>query len=130
MNGAQLRETHKALASLRKKFYRAMKEKNELKSKCDEVTKELDLRTKHRDQLAQELGIVKSTTTTCTVVPAANATGTTSKQRRGAGKEHSRSSSSGGKASLALKCAPNISYAGDFSWRWPAPGAPASGAGN
>lgn len=131
MHGAQLRETHQALASLRKKFYRAMKERNELKSKCVKVTEELDLRTKHRDKLAQELETVKATPTTGTAF-VADATKGTTKQRRGAGKEPNKSSSSGGKALLALRRAPKstLSYTGDCSWRWPAQAAPASRAGN
>lgn len=123
------------MASLRKKFYRAMKERNELKSKCVEVTEELDLRTKHRDKLAQELETVKATATTTTTTgtaPVPKATKDITKQRGGAADEPNKSSRTGGKAFLPLKRAPKstLFYTGDCSWRWPAPAAPASRAGN
>lgn len=51
-------ETSKALQSLRGHFFRVLRERNELRSKCDELSEELEARTSDRDSLARELGRV------------------------------------------------------------------------
>lgn len=48
-------ETHQALSGLRVRFYQTMRERNALKSKCDEVTTKLETRTHRCDQLVKEL---------------------------------------------------------------------------
>lgn len=56
----QMDETNQVLQGLRKQFFRVLRERNELKAKCDKLCEELDARTWHRDRLAHELGKLKT----------------------------------------------------------------------